>query len=145
MAIAHITLATRDVAKSQAFFAATLGWRPIERPNNIGQPAAWLEIEPNQELHLIEVAEFEPSPFEDEYGRHLAVAFDSREFAELKSRLVAHGAELIAPVRTTPFERFFFRDPNGYIFEVVPAGAHRRVPLVEEAGDGQPQSAITSL
>lgn len=131
MAIAHVTLATRDVAKSQAFFAATLGWRPIERPNNIGQPAAWLEIAPGHELHLIEVADFEPSPFEKEYGRHVAVDFDAREFDDLKSRLAAHGAELIAPVRATPFERFFFRDPNGYVFEVVPAGFCRRASLTE--------------
>lgn len=124
MAIAHITLATRDVARSQAFFAATLGWRPIERPNNIGQPAAWLEIAPGQELHLIQVLDFQPSPFEKEYGRHIAIEFDARQFADLQSRLVAGGAELIAPVRATPFERFFFRDPNGYIFEVVPPTAH---------------------
>jgi catechol 2,3-dioxygenase-like lactoylglutathione lyase family enzyme len=125
MAIAHITLATLDVAKSQEFFVATLGWRPIERPNNIGQPAAWLEISPGQELHLIEVADFKPSAHEQEYGRHVAVAFDARQFAGLKSRLVEHGAELIAPVRATSFERFFFRDPNGYVFEVVPAASHQ--------------------
>lgn len=126
MAIAHITLATRDVVNSQEFFVATLGWRPIDRPNNIGRPAAWLEIAPGEELHLIEVPGFEPSLFEEEYGRHVAVAVDCRGFAELKSRLAAHGAELIAPVRATPFERFFFRDPNGYVFEVVPANSGER-------------------
>ena len=26
---------------------------------------------------------------------------------------------LIEPIRETPFARFFFRDPNGYVFEVV--------------------------
>ena len=26
---------------------------------------------------------------------------------------------LIEPLRETPFERFFFRDQNGYVFEVV--------------------------
>jgi hypothetical protein len=31
---------------------------------------------------------------------------------------------LIEPLRSTPFERFFFREPvNGYVFEVV--GAER--------------------
>ncbi|HQU44401.1 MAG: hypothetical protein B7Z73_02715 [Planctomycetia bacterium 21-64-5] len=121
MTIAHITLATRNVARSRDFFADTLGWRPIERPGNIGQPAAWLEIAPGQELHLIEVPGFQPSPFEKEYGRHVAIECDVREFDSLKSRLTAHGAEMIAPVRPTPFERFFFRDPNGYLFEVVAA------------------------
>ena len=35
--------------------------------------------------------------------------------------LATRGAELIDPIRATSFERFFFRDPNGYIFEVVDA------------------------
>jgi catechol 2,3-dioxygenase-like lactoylglutathione lyase family enzyme len=121
MALAHITLATRDVRKSEAFFAQALGWRPIRRPGNIGRPAAWLEIAPAQELHLVEVAGFEPSPFEAEFGRHFAITFSIAEFADLRDRLRAHGAELIEAQRETPFQRFFFRDPNGYVFEVIPA------------------------
>ena len=121
MSFAHLTLATRDVQGSLAFFAAALGWRPIERPNNIGRRAGWLEIAPGQELHLIEVEDFAPSPFEQEYGRHLALAVPAAEFPGLRRRLVAAGAELIEPLRPTPFERFFFRDPNGYVFEIVAA------------------------
>jgi catechol 2,3-dioxygenase-like lactoylglutathione lyase family enzyme len=121
MPLAHLTLATRDVRASAAFFAEALGWRPLARPNNIGRPAAWLEIAPGQELHLVEVAGFEPSPFEAEFGRHVAVAFPLADFDGLKQRLFAHGAELIDPQRPTPFARFFFRDPNGYVFEVVAA------------------------
>ena len=41
--------------------------------------------------------------------------------------LAKRGAELIDPIRETPFERFFFRDPNGYVFEVVDA---KRTPEV---------------
>jgi hypothetical protein len=34
--------------------------------------------------------------------------------------LIARGAEIVAPLRTTPFERFFFHEPiNGYLFEVI--------------------------
>ena len=127
MSLAHITLATRDVQASSAFFAEVLGWRPINRPGNIGRPTAWLEIALGQELHLVEVAGFVPSPFEAEFGRHIALAFPRAEFDDLKRRLVAKGATLIEPVRVTPFVRFFFRDPNGYVFEVVDAG---RVPEV---------------
>lgn len=75
MSLAHITLATRDVQASLTFFAEALGRRPINRPGNIGRPAACLEIAPGQELHLVEVAGFVPSPFEAEFGRHIAVAF----------------------------------------------------------------------
>jgi catechol 2,3-dioxygenase-like lactoylglutathione lyase family enzyme len=121
MSVIHLTLATRDVSGTAAFFTGTLGWQPIPRPNNIGRPAAWLEIAPGQELHLIEVVDFAPSPFEAEFGRHVAVAVPLAEFDLLKRRLVANGATLIDPLRPTPFARFFFRDPNGYIFEVVAA------------------------
>ena len=121
MPLAHITLATRDVQASLTFFAEALGWRPIDRPGNIGRPAAWLEIAPGQELHLVEVKDFAPSPFEAEFGRHVALAVPLSEFDALKRRLAAHRAALIEPLRPTPFTRFFFRDPNGYVFEVVEA------------------------
>ena len=119
MSLAHITLATRDVAGSSRFFEQTLLWRPIVRPGNIDRTAAWLEIAPGQQLHLIEVAGFEPSPFEAEFGRHIAVFHEGSDFLALKERLAAHGATLIDAIRPTPFARFFFRDPNGYYFEVI--------------------------
>ena len=56
--LAHITLATRDVPRSVAFFRETLGWLPVARPANITMAAAWLTIEPGLELHLIEDPEF---------------------------------------------------------------------------------------
>ena len=121
MSFAHLTLATRDVEKSREFFINALGWQPVNRPGNIGGEAAWLSMGPDQELHLLRVADFEPSPFEKEFGRHLAVEFPLAEFPELKRRLEERGAELIDPIRETPFERFFFRSPEGYMFEVVDA------------------------
>jgi catechol 2,3-dioxygenase-like lactoylglutathione lyase family enzyme len=121
MSLAHLTLATRDVRRAESFFSGALDWRPIARPNNIGRPAAWLEIAPGQELHLVEVAAFEPSPFEAEFGRHVALAVPRAEFDALKRRLVRHGATLLEPERPTPFARFFFRDPDGYVFEIVEA------------------------
>ena len=119
--IAHFTIATRDVARSAAFFTSTLDWPPVARPGNIGQTAAWLQIAPDQELHLIQVDDFQPSDYEQEFGRHFAIRFPESGFTDLKKRLVEHGAELIAPQRETPFQRFFFREPNGYIFEIVAA------------------------
>jgi catechol 2,3-dioxygenase-like lactoylglutathione lyase family enzyme len=67
------------------------------------------------------VSDFRPSRFEAELGRHVALAFPRPELADLRRRLLAGGATLIAPERPTPFERFFFRDPDGYVFEIVAA------------------------
>ena len=119
MALAHCTLATRDVAATAAFFQATLDWQPIDRPGNLLMGSAWLQIADDQELHLLEVADFEVSPFEREFGRHIAVTWPLEGFGSLRQRLQEHGAELIDAERATPFQRFFFRDPNGYVFEVV--------------------------
>lgn len=119
MAFAHIALATRDVARTARFFEATLGWKPIDRPGNIAVKAAWLAIAPGQEAHLLELPDFAPSPFEREYGRHLALTYPLDGFEALKDRLRAEGAEVIPAERPTPFERFFFRNPDGYMFEVV--------------------------
>jgi catechol 2,3-dioxygenase-like lactoylglutathione lyase family enzyme len=127
MGIAHITLSVRDVRRTSRFFAAVLGWRSLDRPNNIALPAAWLEIAPGQELHLVQVADFEPSLFEREYGRHIAVTYPHEGFADLKARLREEGAEIVAPLRETPFERFFFRSPDGYVFEVIAEGAEREI------------------
>ncbi len=119
--IAHFTLATRDVSATAEFFEAVLGWRPIRRPSNIERPAAWLAITDDQELHLVETPDFAPSACEREYGRHFAFVFPREELPAIKSRLRQRGVDVIAPQRATPFERFFFHDPNGYCFEVVQA------------------------
>lgn len=117
----HLTLATRDVLASREFFARTLGWQQIPRPGNIDVEAAWLDIGDGQQLHLLRIEGAEPSPFEAEFGRHFAFDYPLREFEALKRRLIENGAELIDPIRETPFERFFFREPNGYVFEIVDA------------------------
>lgn len=119
MQFAHFTLATRDLEKTRDFLATVLGCRIIERPNNIPYPAAWLEIAPGQEIHVLELKDFEPSPFEREYGRHVALSYPKDELPELKKRLAESGVELITPHRETAFERFFFKDHNGYVFEIV--------------------------
>ena len=119
MSLAHVTLAVRDVAKTIEFFEATFSWKPIHQPDNIAGTAGWLDIGNGNQIHLLQFPDFEPSPFEAEYGRHIAVFFTGSEFPALKKRLADAGAELIEAKRPTPFARFFFREPNGYVFEVI--------------------------
>ena len=90
-------------------------------------PAAWLEIAPGQELHLVQVLDFASSPFEREYGRHIAIRYPGAGFAELKDQLRRLGAEVVAPLRETPFERFFFSTPDGYVFEGITDDAAKEV------------------
>jgi catechol 2,3-dioxygenase-like lactoylglutathione lyase family enzyme len=121
MAIAHLTFACRDIERSAAFLEAVMAWPRAPIPENAEGCVVWLKIADGQELHIIRVDDFEPSSFEREYGRHLAIAVDSDEMAAIKTRLTAHDSPIMPPIRPTPHERFFFREPNGYVIEVINA------------------------
>jgi len=116
---AHLTIAVRDARAAAEFFERTLGWKIIRLPSNIDIDAAWVEVSPGQQLHILTIDGYEPSPFEAEFGRHFAFFHPGADFPALKQRLAEQGATLIDPIRPTPFERFFFRDPNGYYFEII--------------------------
>ena len=120
MSLAHLTLPTREVEKTASFFERTLGYARNPVPGNSPVEALWLDIGRGQEMHVFYVEDFAVSPFESEFGRHVAVFHPLADFAGLKPRLLEQGAEILEPLRATPFERFFFREPiNGYVFEVV--------------------------
>ena len=116
---AHLTLATRDVAGTVEFLTKAMPWKALEMPANIEVDAAWLEIAPGQQIHVLGIEDFEISTCEREYGRHIAFFHPRQDWEPLKARLAALDTEVIPPLRETPFPRFFFRDPNGYLFEVI--------------------------
>jgi catechol 2,3-dioxygenase-like lactoylglutathione lyase family enzyme len=122
VSFAHLTLATREVERTARFLENVLGYRRRPVPENSPVDVVWLDLGHGQEMHVLFVERFAPSLFEGEFGRHVALFFPLRQFAALKERLIAAGAELIEPLRATPFDRFFFREPvNGYVFEVIDA------------------------
>ena len=120
MPLAHFTLATREVARTAAFLERTLGYARKPLPANAAGEAIWFDIGHGQEMHVLLVPGFAISGFEAEYGRHVALLHPLTDFPALKARLDGEGEVLIDPIRPTPFERFFFREPvNGYVFEVI--------------------------
>ena len=122
MSFAHLTLPSRDVEGTASFLEQTLGYKRDPLPDNIPCETVWLNMGRGQQMHVFYVEGFEVSPFEREFGRHVALFYPVFQFDALKQRLRQHGAELIEPLRPTPFERFFFREPvNGYVFEIIDA------------------------
>jgi predicted enzyme related to lactoylglutathione lyase len=120
--LAHFTLATRDITRTAEFLERTLGYARKPLPDNVRGEAIWFDIGHGQELHVLKVPAFEISPHEAEYGRHFAMFHPLTDFPALKARLVGEGGVVIDPIRPTPFERFFFREPvNGYVFEIIDA------------------------
>lgn len=120
MSLGHLTLPTREVEKTASFLEETLGYVRDPVPANVPDETVWLNIGRGQQIHVFFVDGFAVSPFEREFGRHVAVFHPLEDFAALKERLRLRGAELVEPLRPTPFARFFFREPvNGYFFEVI--------------------------
>ena len=135
MSLAHFTLATQYVERTAVFFERTLGYGRNPVPANSPIEVVWLDIGRGQEMHVIFVEGFSASKYEEEFGRHVAVFHPRDDFPALKQRLLDAGAELIEPLRATPFERFFFREPvNGYLFEVV--DATRATSIGTSSGSG---------
>jgi catechol 2,3-dioxygenase-like lactoylglutathione lyase family enzyme len=125
MSLAHLTLPTRDVDKTARFFEKTLGYTRSPVPGNSPVEVVWLDIGGGQQMHVFYVEGFEVSPFESEFGRHVAVFYPLEQLTALKARLIEQGAALVQPLRAAPFERFFFREPvNGYVFEVIEGPIH---------------------
>lgn len=115
-----MTLPTREVERTARFLEESFGFPRNASPANSPVEVVWLDIGQGQELHVMHVDGYEISPFEAEFGRHVALLYPIEEFAPLKARLSARGAEFVEEIRRTPFERFFFREPvNGYFFEVI--------------------------
>jgi len=123
VSLAHLTLATRFVERTAVFFERTLGYTRDPVPSNVMDESVWLNVGGRQQIHLVYVDGFEVSPFENEFGRHVAVYYPLEGFDGLKQRLAGDGAEVVPPLRSTSFDRFFFREPiNGYVFEVIDQG-----------------------
>jgi len=120
MSLAHLTLPTLAVERTAQFLERMLGYTRDAAPTNSPVETVWLATGGGQQLHIVYVEGFAVSPFEGEFGRHLAVMHPAQEMAALQERLRGAGAEVMQPLRPSAHERFFFREPvNGYVFEVI--------------------------
>ena len=125
---AHLTLPTQRVEATTRFIEQTLGYRRKPVPANSPIDACWLDIGQGQELHVFFVEGFVVSPFESEFGRHVALFHPRDDFPAVRRRITDAGGELVEPLRATAFERLFFREPvNGYLFELIDRERHRQI------------------
>src|SRR4051794_23620874 len=120
MGLAHLTLATAAVESTARFLEQTLGFTRDPTPLNSPMETVWLAVDGGQQIHIVHVDGFEVSPFEGEFGRHIAIVRPVAEIPGLKERLTAADARVMQPLRPSGNERYFFREPvNGYVFEVI--------------------------
>jgi catechol 2,3-dioxygenase-like lactoylglutathione lyase family enzyme len=120
LSLAHLTLPTRDVEATARFLQQMFGYARDLAPANSPVDTVWLATGGGQQFHIVYVEGFAVSPFEGEFGRHIAILHAASGMAGLRDRLSAAGAHVMDPLRSSAHERFFFREPvNGYVFEVI--------------------------
>tara|TARA_Y100000588_G_scaffold346554_1_gene394624 strand:- start:524 stop:913 length:390 start_codon:yes stop_codon:yes gene_type:complete len=120
MSLAHFTLATQNVGPTVEFFVDLMGWKEIPVPGNVEVEVRWLDLGNGAQMHVLGIDDFEASPFEKEYGRHFAFFVSTERLADIKQKLPRdYGIPVQAPLRSTPFERIFFNDLNGYLIEAI--------------------------
>ena len=107
MSLAHLTLPTRDVEKTAAFLEKTLGYLRDPIPENIPCETVWLNIGRGQQIHVFYVEGFEVSPFEGEFGRHVAVFYPRPQFEGLKQRLQAARGRTVRAAESDAVRAFF--------------------------------------
>ncbi|CAN5522340.1 hypothetical protein BH09GEM1_BH09GEM1_25220 [soil metagenome] len=125
---AHLTLPTQHVEETTRFLELALGYSRKVVPTNSPVDVRWLDIGHGQELHVFFVEGFVVSPYEAEFGRHVALFHPIEDFTAMRQRITEAGGVLVDALRATPFERLFFREPvNGYLFEVIDSARHRQI------------------
>jgi hypothetical protein len=126
LSLAHLTLPTKDVEATARFLQEMLGYPRDPAPANSPVETVWLATGDGRQVHIVYVADFVVSPFEGEFGRHIAISFPAQEMTPLRDRLAASGAPATDPLRPSAQHRFFFREPvNGYVFEVLASSSAR--------------------
>jgi len=113
----HFNIRTRDLKGTVRFYQDILGLESGARPN-FAFPGAWLYSEGRAVVYPVDISPTD-EPQKPDSGVVHHVAFISRDFAGMKSRLQTKGVEFEA--RQVPggeLWQIFIRDPNGVMIEL---------------------------
>lgn len=117
-AILHASVLVADTDRALAFYAGVLGM-PVDpdRPD-LGFPGAWLKIGEDQQIHLLELPNPDPTSDRPAHGgrdRHVALRIDDIE--PLRAALDAAGVDYT--LSRSGRRALFCRDPDGNALEFI--------------------------
>lgn len=117
-ALHHVSVIVSDTERALTFYCDLLGLTTDETRPDLGYPGAWLNVAPNQQIHLLEVPNPEQGLIRPAHGgrdRHLALLCSDLE--SLSQRLQAAG---IAFSRSqSGRQALFCRDPDDNAVEII--------------------------
>lgn len=120
----HITLSTRSLERSFAFYTQVLGLRPVAK-----WPAGAYLLAGETWVALVLDEAARPARL-PEYS-HIALSVDEANFAELAGRIIQAGAEIWQENRTEGASLYFV-DPDGHKLEIHASDLATRLKTARE-------------
>ncbi len=134
--IDHVSINTKDMKASAAFYGGILGWKQMETVPFDGFSIVYFEVPGGGRLELFDYAGKNPRTARDENEvglRH--IAFSVENVNEEEKRLRSAGVTITLPTTDLPSlgaRVLLFLDPNGVVLEfcerLVAPGGRRRGP-----------------
>ena len=142
----HITMVSRDAARTLAFYGGVLGLDLVKRTVNFDDPGAYHLYfgdgggQPGTILTFFESPHARPGQPGVGGVHHLALGVASAD-AQLKwkRRLVDAGIPVSGPIDRGYFKSLYFEDPDGQILEIATAGPGY---AIDEAPDALGQELL---
>lgn len=116
--IQHVSFIVADVVVSLGFYHGLLGLEVDARRPDLGYPGAWLILNDEQQVHLLELPNPDPVSGRPEHGgRDRHVAFHISDLDELEATL--KGAGQVFTRSKSGRRALFCRDPDGNGLEFI--------------------------
>lgn len=116
--ILHASVIVADTARSLEFYRDVLGLRVDESRPDLGYLGAWLTINEQQQIHLLELPNPDPTSGRPAHGgrdRHTALGVN--DFAALTDRLDRR--QIPYTLSRSGRRALFVRDPDGNTLELI--------------------------
>jgi glyoxylase I family protein len=116
--IQHVSFIVADTAQALRFYCDVLGLEVYPQRPDLGYPGAWLQINEEQQIHLLELPNPDQVSGRPEHGgRDRHIAFHINELSHVQQALEEAG--LAFTLSQSGRKALFCRDPDGNALEFI--------------------------
>jgi glyoxylase I family protein len=116
--IQHVSFIVADTEVALGFYRDVLGLKVDSQRPELGYPGAWLTLNENQQIHLLELPNPDPISGRPEHGgRDRHVAFHIKGLSVIQHALAEAG--LAFTLSKSGRKALFCRDPDGNTLEFI--------------------------
>lgn len=116
--IQHVSFIVADTSVALGFYTRVLGLKIDSQRPDLGYPGAWLQLNDDQQIHLLELPNPDPVNGRPEHGgRDRHTAFHINDLSSVQSALTRAG--LSFSMSKSARRALFCRDPDGNALEFI--------------------------